>query len=559
MKKNKKIILIAVISLIVILLIVAALFLLGNKKESSKNDGEGNVFKRIYAMDGDIYFSDANGNITIFKDFDRIGKFNNDLAVASKLVDGERKYTIINKSGKEIVKLGEYDSIDEIDGINYFKVEKDNVYGIIDDKGKIILPIEYEKISVFDDVFIFEVRKDGKYYLLSQNGNTIYESEQTSTITSYYKRFDENYDYLVKIGEKYYNAKTGEQVFSDRNSINFEYNVLYENKKISLYDKNLKLKTEIPDQNVINMKVYKTKSNHIVIMETIQNGDSSYYKYRIYDENLDLKKELTSTTVKSLSFSQLGDDYFFIVEKEPNGTKDSKYTLTLFDKNLKESKRESSRSINAMVTSKGEVAFIECDYSKDIVSIYDINGKELVSIKDSKIETNYKTGDYIALTLTKNSPRTYNIYNIKGELVSKNVSYKDPLSDNIISLRRDSGDNSVIFETGEEITNKDYYFTIHGESIIGNNSKEKQVKIYDKVGKLKAEYSNINQITNCREKYILLRGDNKYTVYSTISNKQVFEFDISSYKDQYSAQGVYVIELEDAFYTFEGKKIIDKK
>lgn len=558
MEKNKKIILIAVISVIILLLIIVGVFLIGNKKESSKSNEKSNVFKRIYAMDGELYFSDANGNITIFKDFDRIGEFNDGLAIASKLVDGERKYTIINKNGKEIVKLGEYDSIDEIDESDYFKVEKDNLYGVIDSKGKIILPIKYKRINMYTDVLIFEATKDDKTYLITQNGNIISESEK---ITSFYKRFDDNYDYLVKIGEKYYNAKTGEQVFSDKNagSIYFEYNVLYYNKKISLYDKNLKLKTEIPDQNVINRTVYKTKSNHLVIMETIQNGDSSYYKYRIYDENLDLKKESTSTTARSLSFSQMGEDYFFIVEKEPNGTKDFKYILTLYDKNLKETKRESSNSINAMVTSKGEVAFIECDYIKDIVTIYDSNGKQLLSLKDSKIETNYKTGDYIALTLTKNSPRTYDIYNIKGKLVSKNVSYKEPLSDNIISLRRDSGDNSVIFETGEEITNKDYYFTIHGESIIGNNSKEKHVKIYDKVGKLKIEYSNINQITNCKEKYILLRGDNKYTVYNTISNKQVFEFDISSYKDQYSAQGVYVIELEDAFYTFEGKKIIDKK
>lgn len=565
MEKKKKIILIAVISVIVVALIIVGVFLIGNtKKDLAQNNEESNVFKSIYEQDGKLYFSDANGNITIFSEYDKIYDFHNDLAVAYKSVDGKRKYTIINKSGKQVIKLGEYDSIDqidEIDGIVYFKVEKNDLYGVIDSKGKTILPIEYNEISAFDNIHIFRVKKDNKYYYLSQNGNVMCETEKTSifdTVT-YYKRFNDNYDYLVEIEDNYYNARTGELVFSNKSSIKFEYNVLYEDKKISLYDKNLKLKVEIPDQDIISMSVNKTESDHIVIMETIKNGNSSYYKYRIYDENLNQKKELTSTTVKSLSFSKIGENYFSIVEKEPDGTKDSKYTLTLFDKNLKETKRESSRSINAMVTSKGEIVFIECDYSKNIVYIYDVNGKEVASIENSKIETNYKTGDYIAVTQTKTSPKTYEIYNIKGELVSKDVTTKDALSDTIIRLKRNSGDNSVIFENGKEIINKDYSFTIQGESIIANNSKEKQVKIYDKLGNLKIEYSNISQITNRGDRYILLKGDSKYIVYNTKSNKQVFEFDISSYKTQYNDRGVYVIELEDAFYTFEGKKIIDKK
>ena len=48
-------------------------------------------------------------------------------------------------------------------------------------------------------------------------------------------------------------------------------------------------------------------------------------------------------------------------------------------------------------------------------------------------------------------------------------------------------------------------------------------------------------------------------MYLTKNNKNIFEFDISAFKNQYSKKGLEIIELEDAFYNFEGKKLIEKK
>lgn len=60
-------------------------------------------------------------------------------------------------------------------------------------------------------------------------------------------------------------------------------------------------------------------------------------------------------------------------------------------------------------------------------------------------------------------------------------------------------------------------------------------------------------MTVCGDKYLLLKNDNKYNVFNTKNNKNVFEFDISAFKNRYSKKGLEIIELEDAFYNFEGK------
>ncbi|MCI8700512.1 MAG: WG repeat-containing protein [Clostridia bacterium] len=576
MKNKKKMLIVSIVSIITILaVVITAIIIFNNSKTRTKKEEEREVFTLIYKDEENYYYADEKEKIYTFTGYKKIGEFKNGLAIASKEIDKERQYAIIDKNEKQIVKFGTYDYIKTTDNDKYYEVKKDSLNGIIDEKGNIIIPLEYDQISTYNNLGIFYVEKDDKYYYLSENGKVICETEEKGFFNNsinYSFRINSSYDYLIKIDNNYYNAKTGDVIFKDREKINFQYNILFENNKVSIYDKNLKLKEELKDQNVLEIKIEKTDTNYIILIETIKKDDNTtYQKYRIYDEELKLKKEVDDINVKYVTYINCREEYFYIVESDGKTSGDKKIRIILFNKDLKEFIREDSTYSSFHINSKNEITVISRDDKANKVYFYNTKGEKVATIENfSYDEKCYKSGDYIALK--SRTDKTYSIYKTNGELIATGANYIDELTNKIIKItRRSSNENSVIFENGKEIKLNNYDWNLYGETIIAINLREKKVKTYDKQGNLKNEFSDIIGIDSCNSKYItsnryvLLKGNGKIISFDTLNNKKVFEFEKDSMagdyvvRGNYAGSGVYIIELEDGFYNFEGKKLLDKK
>jgi len=124
--------------------------------------------------------------------------------LAKTLCNG--KYGLIDKKGKEILPC-EYDDISYL-GDGFYKVLKQTVedetkycnreYGLIDIEGKEIMPCEYETISYLGNSFFSCKRKSANYGIVDNNGTKI-----TEPIYSYIDKYN---DSLFKV---FYNNRYG--------------------------------------------------------------------------------------------------------------------------------------------------------------------------------------------------------------------------------------------------------------------------------------------------------------------------------------------------------------
>lgn len=117
---------------------------------SSFKDGFG-----VVSFNGNFGMIDRNNNTVIPFEFCDIEVLSNQLIAVQKTKEG--KYALMNNKGKP---LGDF-SYDFIHSLYYgdtFSVKRNGLYGIIDNTGKIIIPINYEAIDVNLDLS-FETRK----------------------------------------------------------------------------------------------------------------------------------------------------------------------------------------------------------------------------------------------------------------------------------------------------------------------------------------------------------------------------------------------------------------
>lgn len=181
-------------------------------------------------------FLDTNGKEVVFDDYSFVGDFWNGLALAGKDIGPEQTlYGIINRN-KEIiypivaedinnlenrllVKKGklrglitregkvllplEYSEISGFYGAPFFKVGRNNKYGVTDTLGNIILPVEFDDINYREDNKLFVVTREGKEGIAGINGKMI--------IPAIYDEMETNQGYernvfplLVKQGEWYF-------------------------------------------------------------------------------------------------------------------------------------------------------------------------------------------------------------------------------------------------------------------------------------------------------------------------------------------------------------------
>lgn len=564
---NRRKIIIIMIAIILIAIIVMGILKFSN---ISENEEEKETLKFLYNDENNFYYIDEKEKIYTYEGYKSIGDFYNGLAVFSKIIDNKKVYGVMDKNENEIIKSGNYTDINEIENTENYIVENNYLYGVIDKREKIILPIEYKSISAFSaGIYLVETSED-KYYYLASNGKIIKETENYGMFTTQvYSQptINEEYDELISIDKKYkyYNARTGEKIFDTSDEIDFEYNILFEEKKaISLYDKNLKLKERIETPNTNSISIQKLEIGYIVLKENIPTENCM--KYRIYDEDLNLKKEVECPNTKNISIEEMDKEHFYIEEESNSNSKKRSYKTTIYDKNLKEYTRITEGQSNAQywIAPTGEILFAEEDKDSKDIRIYNSKEENIANISMEnyiswKIKLNYillKTpGRYAYYDVYNESgklvaEKVYNIWNINGE----SENYKDKF----VEVERSGKEYSVLLQDGTEIKEKGYKWRICGESLIAFNSTSKQMKIYNLQGKLKNEITDIEDIEVCTDTYIILKNSNKYRVYNSEKGKIVFEFDKKMFNYECSNKGMDYIELEDGFYSFEGNKLLEK-
>ena len=105
----------------------------------------------VIRSDNDKYLIiDVDGNKITNKDYDSAVLTGDDKVIIGVNKPGfDRRnylYGLIDRNGNEVI-APIYDNIDDIYKTDAFIVEKDGKTGIINSKGKQLLPIEYDKIS----------------------------------------------------------------------------------------------------------------------------------------------------------------------------------------------------------------------------------------------------------------------------------------------------------------------------------------------------------------------------------------------------------------------------
>lgn len=114
-----------------------------------------------------------------------LGEFENKKLVDKSIVNGmikvytaNNKINFLNTSGK-LISEKEYDRVSNFDEFGYAIVEKDNMFGVIDKKGKEVIPVKYENIKSIDsDLFKNMKEKYNKEIFTFTSGN------KTGIITS---------------------------------------------------------------------------------------------------------------------------------------------------------------------------------------------------------------------------------------------------------------------------------------------------------------------------------------------------------------------------------------
>ena len=160
---------------------------------------EGIVLEKShdFSSNKDIYnIISASKVLGTFKDYEpEDNKFYND-ALSVKLYEG--KFNYINLSG-ELLNDKSYDKVDGFTKSGYAIVSNDNNYGVINLKGKEIIPLSYNYLEQIDDS-IFDILKDEKNELFLFKD----ENEKYGLINNKNKiKINSIYDKIEYITDKY--------------------------------------------------------------------------------------------------------------------------------------------------------------------------------------------------------------------------------------------------------------------------------------------------------------------------------------------------------------------
>ena len=502
-----------------VIVIIALFMLIKGVFFKKKNDDiklEG-YMRLVDVTDGKFTFINLDGNSKKYEGYNSMNDFYYDVTSVSKYDEkaGITQVALINKNEKTVIDYGTYNNYTQIVGGKYYKVEKDGKYGVVNYKGKVIINPEYNYISISTvqeaTEVVFDCEKDNMYYIINDAGKVIFETNNPLHNISYSNKFNKEYDTIIDISvegvKKYFNLRTGEELFADKEGVNFSYNILKEEGRITFYDKAGKVKSEVDTSNdyLSDARVYFRK--YVVVEQKNVTSGNREYKYTVYND--EFKKILTD-----------------------------------------------SNKITPVETHDGEVYFI----INDETGVRIINEKN----KTKKIEgyefnsNNIKDLQYLVLNKIGDNS-SYDIFTFKGKKAFEGFSEYIQKGCGLL-LGRYESDGSytrklVMADSKEIDLGMNDNVIVNENYITIENNDEQKVSVVSFDGKIvidKVDGIKIFQTKN----YIGIQNAEVANIYSIKTGKITFTYNMIDYQGR--DELVSVIETNKGYFGFGGKTILEK-
>ncbi len=504
---------------LLIIIIIAAVFIIRGVLANKEDENTTLVgYQKLVNVTDDKYtFVDLEGKVKTYEGYTSMDDFYFDVTCVSKVSDdtGVSEMALINKNNKEIVKYGEYDSFTQVVGGEFYKVEKEGKYGIIDYNGKTIIEPEYDYISVTTvqeaTEVVFECQKDNMYSFINETGIKLLETDVALHSISYANKFNSDYDTIVYISlndeKRYFDLVTGEELFKDIDDVNISYNILESNGKISFYDENSKLKSELDTSEDYSFDVRVYFREYVVVEQRNVASGNREYKYTVYDNKF---KNILESENKIYPVQDIDGNVYFIIN-EDDGVK-------IINENKKEVKVEG----------------------------YEFNGNNINNLQ------------FLVLNPIGDTS-TYEAYNFKGKQVLTGiVEYTQKGMGLIVQSYNDAGSLEkymllgdgvkIALNENDEVAANDYYLTIE-------NSQDEVVSVIDRDGNVKIDKASGTKLFYV-EDYIGIQSGDTVNIYDVNNGNQTFSYPMTNYLNR--DETVNIIELTTGYYTFGGNTILEK-
>lgn len=498
-----------VVPIIAIIIVIIGIFLIRNLNKNNKEYELAKITEYNYFIseENDLYgVIDKQGNTIIDTKYTKIVIPNPEEDVFACWEN--EKISFYNSKHEQLFTQFEYVEPIKLKNVasslNYeksvLKYKKDNLYGLIDFKGNVIVKNVYEKIENLEPVEgKFIVEKNSKKGVIDLNGNKLVDVEYDSIISDgYYSKKD---DY----------RKAG---FIVSNTTNDGYRYGY--------------------INYFGKKILDTKYNEmsrITELEEIYIIASDNGKFGVYKE----KKRIIPHEYQSIVYDDNTEDY--IVQKN------KKYgVISKEGKEIIDIKSES-------IDSRGIYL-----YSKKTNSncVYDKNGNK-VEISFDKTIYNTKSEDYKISTVDNNNITSYGIMDKNGtQLVGETYRYIEYLYKNYFIAKDDRGLLGVINSNGKVVLELKY------DSVQKIKQKE-LLQVIDESTKTTYIYSDdMKQILSMqnanidiRDDYVLIynESEKKYLKNDGTIIEDISKLKLTNFPDKIGEYNKKQVTLENIYYT----------
>ncbi len=520
MVKNNKIIFMVIG--IAIVIFVVSLFFIFKKNKSNLKDFDVYYADAFFISDGDKYalFNNDGKQLTEFK-FSSVESFINKTA----LVEKDNEYGVINEKGKMVIDFGKYDYIDSKAGLYEVTDKNGNSY-IVNGKGKVLYDTNDAELETFIDVDLYSVLTDKKsntYKVLNYAGKTLVEFKKDSSNDKEPSTNEE--DNFMSV---FYNNKN--YVFDLSNS-----------KKVASFDsdKHYCVNNVSEDGKIITLNS---------CVGFLESQDKTYYKFikdgKVYDLSDKCEKVVYSF-----------DNLFCMNDSEKNliygnGKVGIEVTNVLYSDNDTYVKNEEN---GVEFYNKGKsVKKLECKsmYASSYYSGYTKNGLFILT-------SSSRSGCDSSISGKKE------YYKSNGEKTfDKQFKEANKFDNNGNAIVSEDGDNYyLINEKGKKISNE-YKSISYDENYYDNFylvKKDSLQGIVDKNGKevIEPKYESI-VIKKFRDKRfaILKTKDSKYSVVDLQNNKELVTSD-----NELQVYTHYIYENKDEhrkYYTLKGKLFYER-
>lgn len=413
--------------------------------------------------------------------------------------NGSREY--------EIEKVSEY---------NYFVLQENNKYGVIDKEAKVIIQPTYSQVVIPNPqkaVFICTSENNENKVLNANNEEILsnykgIESIRLKSIVSnlMYEKSVLKYKENDKYGLVDFNGKkVTEPIYDQIQTLEYKEGELLVQKDGQFGVINIKGTELVPIQYIgVRSDAYYTEEDKFKNSGYIvSNKTDKGYRYGFIDNN---GNEVLKTEYNDLSrVTDIKDNNNIYIIASKNG----QYGVYKNSEQLIKNEYQSisyNKSNNIFLLEKSRT-----------YGAADINGNKLIDIKYVQIDSNGNT------LYAKTKDGNIDVYDAKGNKsnIESNV-YKFSVEDGKYSIVITNNNNESLYSlednTGKEIVKPQYTYIeyLYDDLFIASNM-QKQLGIIDRNGNTKVEfkYISIQKIKGSKLLQALLREDNKIEIYNS--------------------------------------------